>query len=147
MMTETKPTRNGFPAVAPGTHLLGEVISWTCPAVTVRYRAVIDALRESGLDETVARELAPRHAFSRACRRLARERIIRQVGEDERAITFQFTAERRDGDRFAYEMETLLSLDKGAGKVSCPLEGLATLAQELLDDAIASRNGGDISRL
>ena len=32
-MTTTMTTgRNGFPAVAPGTRLLGEVISWTCPA-------------------------------------------------------------------------------------------------------------------
>src|SRR3954469_5766546 len=121
MKTETKPTRNGFPAVLPGTRLLGEVISWTCPSVTVRYRAVIDALRESGLDETVARELAPRHAFSRACKKLARERIIRQVSEDESTITFQFTAEKKEGDRFQYEMETLLTLAKATGTVSCPL--------------------------
>lgn len=94
---------------------------------------MIDALRESGLDETVARELAPRHAFSRACKKLARDRIIRQVSEDEAAITFQFTSEKRDGDRFAYELETLLTLEKATGKVSCPLPGLATLAQEHLD--------------
>jgi hypothetical protein len=123
------------------------VISWTCPAVTVKHRAVIDALRESGLDETVARELAPRHAFSRACKKLARERIIRQVCEDESTITFQFTAEKREGDRFQYELETLLTLDKATGKVTCPLAGLATLAQEHLDDCIASRNGGDFTRI
>ena len=62
----TTTSRNGFPAVAPGTRLLGEVISWTCPAVTVRHTRVIEALRDSALDESVARELAPRHAFSRA---------------------------------------------------------------------------------
>jgi hypothetical protein len=146
-MTETSPARNGLPTVAPGTHLLGEVISWTCPAVTVRYRAVIDALRESGLDETAARELAPRHAFSRACRKLARERIIRRVSEDDAAVTFQFTSERREGGRFAYELETLLSLDKSSGRVSCPLPGLASLAREHLDECVASRSGGDITRL
>jgi hypothetical protein len=147
MTTETKPTRNGFPAVLPGTKLLGEVISWTCPSMTVRYRAVIEALRESELDEKVARELAPRHAFTRACKKLARERIIRQVCEDEATITFQFTAEKKEGDRFQYELETLLTLDKNTGKVSCPLAGLATLAQEQLDECIASRNGSDITRL
>ena len=147
MTTETKATRNGYPAIAVGTRLLGEVISWTCPAVTVRYRAVIEALRESGLDEKVARELAPRHAFSRACKKLAQQRIIRQVCEDESTITFQFTRESREGDRFQYEMETLLTLEKATGKVNCPLAGLATLAQEHLDECIASRNGGDITRL
>src|SRR5262245_50174407 len=110
MTTETLPARNGYPAVAPGTRLLGEVISWTCPSLNVRYRALIEALRESGLDESTARELAPRHAFSRACKRLARQRIIRQVAEDDATITFQFTAERREGGRFQYELETLLTL-------------------------------------
>jgi hypothetical protein len=147
MTTRTRPTSNGYPAIAPGTRLLGEVISWNCPPEKVRYRAVIEALRESDLDETVARELAPRHAFSRACRKLARERIIRQVSEDEATITFQFTSEKREGDRFQYELETLLHLDKNTGKVTCPLPGLATLAQEHLDDCIASRTGSDITRL
>jgi len=51
--------------------------------------------------------VAPRHAFTRACKTLARQRIIRQVSEDEASITFQFTSEKRRGDRFQYELETL----------------------------------------
>src|SRR5204863_490212 len=82
---------------------------------------------DAGLDESVARELAPRHAFSRACKKLSEARIIRQVAEDELIITFQFTAERRDCDRFEYELETMLTLEKATGKVSCALSGLATL--------------------
>ena len=39
--------------------------------------ALVDALTASGLDPGVARELAPRHAFARACRRLSDRRIIR----------------------------------------------------------------------
>lgn len=147
MTTDTKPVRNGFPALTPGTRLLGEVISWTCPAVTVKHVAVIEALRDAALDESVARELAPRHAFSRACKKLARERIIRQVSEDEKTLTFQFTKESREGGRFQYELETLLTLEKATGKVTCPLAGLATLAQEHLDECIAARNGGDITRM
>ena len=56
-------------------------------------------------------------------------RIIRQVGEDEAAVTFQFTSESRDGDRFEYALETMLTLDKKTGTVTCDLPGLATLAQ------------------
>ena len=62
---------NGLPAVAPGTKLLGEVIAWGCAGVTVRHADLIGALRATGLDESVARELAPRHAFARACQRLS----------------------------------------------------------------------------
>jgi hypothetical protein len=139
--------RNGFPAVAEGTKLLGEVISWTCPASAVKHSDLVLALRESGLDEGVARELAPRHAFSRACKRLARDRIIRQVAEDATSLTFQFTSESKAGDRFEYTLETMLTLEKATDRVSCELAGLASLAQEFLDRAIACRTGADITRV
>jgi hypothetical protein len=129
-----------------GARLHGEILTWTCNGVTVKHADLINALRDADLDEGVARELAPRHTFTRACRKLARDRIIRQVGEDETTITFQFTAERRDSDRFEYTLETLLVLDKESGKVSCELAGLATLAQERLDEAIVARTGGDVTR-
>src|SRR4051812_13693141 len=102
---------NGWLAPA-GAALLGEVISWNCPRLSVRHLDLIDALRAAGLDESVARELAPRHAFTRACKKLSDARIIRQVSEDAGRITFQFTAEHKDGDRFAYDFETLLTLEK-----------------------------------
>jgi hypothetical protein len=139
---------NGYyPSMAPGTKLLGEVISWTCPSTSVRHKDVVEALRDSGLDESAARELAPRHAFARACRKLAKQRVIRQVSEDQSTLVFQFTQESRIGDRYEYTLETLLTLDKAKGKVSCDLPGLATLAQEQLDDCLGTRNGGDLTRM
>ena len=135
-----------WPAAA-GTGLLGEILSWNCPRLSVRHLELIDALRAAGLDESVARELAPRHAFSRACKKLSDARIIRQVSEDASTITFQFTSEHKDGDRFEYDFETLLTLEKATGKVTCPLPGLATLAQEELDRCIAVRTGSDVTRI
>jgi hypothetical protein len=108
---------------------------------------LVDALAACGLDPGVARELAPRHAFARACRRLSDQRIIRQVAEDDATIRFQFTQESRHGDRFEYALETLLTLDKKTGQVTCDLPGLATLAQEELDRCIAVRTGGDVTRV
>ena len=133
--------------VAAGTPLLGEVIAWTCAGVAVTHPALLTALRDAGLDEGVARELAPKHAFTRACRKLSDQRIIRQVAEDEAAVTFQFTHEARAGDTFEYTLETLLTLDKRTGTVTCDLPGLATLAQEHLDHAIGARTGGDVTRV
>lgn len=130
-----------------GTRLHGEILTWSCNGVAVRYADLINALKDASLDEGVARELAPRHAFARACRKLARDRIIRQVAEDETTLTFQFTSERRDSDRFEYTLETLLTLNKGTGKVSCELPGLATLAQEKLDEATVARTGADVTRV
>jgi hypothetical protein len=135
-----------FP-VAAGTRLLGEVISWTCSGVAVTHPALLAALVDAGLDPGVARELAPKHAFTRACKRLCDRRIIRQVAEDEATVKFQFTAESRDGDRFEYTLETLLTLDKKTGTVTCDLPGLATLAQEELDRAIDARSGADVTRV
>ena len=140
------PAAAPFP-LAAGTTLLGEVISWTCSGVAVTHPALLAALRDAGLDEGVARELAPRHAFTRACRKLCDRRIIRQVGEDDTTVRFQFTAESRDGDRFEYALETMLALDKRTGRVTCDLPGLATLAQEELDRAIDARTGADVTRV
>jgi hypothetical protein len=132
---------------SPVTRLLGEVICWTCPGLSVAHSTLVEALSASGLDPAVARELAPRHAFARACRRLSDRRIIRLVAEDATTLTFQFTAESRAGDRFEYVMETLLKLEKQTGSVTCDLPELATLAQEELDRCIAVRTGSDVTRI
>src|SRR3954453_5215709 len=140
MIAKTEPRALPF-ALPEGTRLHGEILTWACNGVTVKHSDLVNALRDAGLDESVARELAPRHAFTRACRKLARDRIIRQVAEDGSAITFQFTQESRREDKFEYTLETLLVLDKESGTVSCELSGLATMAQEKLDDAIVARTG------
>jgi hypothetical protein len=141
------PKSNGLFTPTPGTRLLGEIITWSCAKVSIRHIDLIEALRDSSLEEGGARELAPRHAFSRACRKLAQQRIIRQVAEDETTIKFQFTAEHRDGDHFSYDLETMLTLLKATGKVTCDLPGLATLAQEELDRCLEARTGSDVTRV
>lgn len=146
-MSTSTASPNGFRTVSPGTKLLGEILSWSCAGLTVKHLGLMEALRDADLDESVARELLPRHAFSRACRKLARDRIIRPVAEDSTTITFQFTSEARAGDRYEYTLETLLKLEKQTGKVCCDLPGLATYAQELLDHHIAVRSGSDITRV
>ena len=135
-----------FP-LSTGSRLLGEVIAWTCAGIAVRHGDLVNALSAAGLDPAIARELAPKHAFTRACKKLSDQRIIRPVAEDENTVRFQFTAEHRDGDRFEYRLETLLTLDKKTGKVTCDLPGLATLAQEYLDQAIDARTGSDVTRV
>ncbi len=140
--TATPPVSAGV-----GTRLLGEVISWSCPGVSITHPALVAALEAAGLHAGVARELAPRHAFSRACKRLSEQRIIRPVSEDANTVRFQFTQESRDGDKFEYTLETMLTLDKQTGTVTCELPGLATLAQEELDRCIAARTGSDVTRV
>jgi hypothetical protein len=145
MSTLARPA-NGL-AVEPGTRLLGEIITWSATGVRVSHLTLVEALRDGGLDEGVARELAPRHAFARACKKLSEARIIRPVSEDAHVIKFQFTSERREEGRYTYEIETVLTLEKATGTVSCDLPGLVTLAQEELDRCIAVRTGGDVTRV
>ena len=135
-----------FP-VAAGVRLHGEIIAWTCSGVAVRHSDLVAALRDADLDEGVARELAPKHAFARACKKLSEQRIIRRVAEDGASMKFQFTAEHRSDDRFEYTLETLLTLDKRTGRVSCDLPGLATSAQEHLDHALGVRTASDVTRV
>ena len=146
MTTLTAP-RNGILPFAPGTRLHGEIITWAAAGVAIRHRDLVTALRDCDLDDGVARELAPRHAFTRACKKLARRRIIRQVAEDDTHLRFQFTAEKKEADHFIYELETLLTLEKATGRVTCDLPGLAALAQEHLDACIEARTGGDVTRI
>lgn len=147
-MSAVSAARSPVPVSLPaGTKLLGEVISWTCSGVAVTHPALVEALTAAGLDPAVARELAPRHAFTRACKKLSDARIIRRVAEDETTLTFQFTQETRSTDRLEYVLETMLTLDKQTGKVTCGLPGLATLAQEELDRAVTARTGADVTRV
>jgi hypothetical protein len=146
MTTVTIP-RNGPLSVPAGARLLGEILTWSCAGLAIGHRDLVRALRDTGLDEALARALAPRHAFRRACRKLAQARIIRQVAEDGTTIRFQLTAEHKEGARYCYDFETLLSLDKATGRVTCDLPALAALAQEHLDLCLQARTGGDVTRL
>lgn len=134
-------------SVRASTRLLGEVLAWACPGLSVAHAALVAALTDAGLEAGVARELAPRHAFSRACKKLSEQRIIRPVSEDANTVKFQFTQESREGDRFEYTLETMLTLNKQTGAVTCELPGLATAAQEELDRCIAVRTGSDVTRI
>lgn len=134
------------------TQVWGEVLSWSCKGLSVAYRRVVEALTDAGLDAGAAGELRPRHAFGRACRKLAGERVIRVVEENEKDVHFQFTRELKREGRFDYVLEAVLSLDKTTGRVSCDhtaaeMETLVRQAQAELDNAIAHRTGGDISRI
>jgi len=137
--------------------LLGEVISWNLPENTVvSYADLKQALAVAGLDDKVAREMLPRHAFARAAKQLAQQRIIRCTEDKPHLMTFQFTKEFLDENagRFQYQYETTLQLDKDTGQITQPYldtpelagRALVTEAQRLLDKAKGERNTADITR-
>jgi hypothetical protein len=117
-MTQTQQA-NPF-NVSGATAFLGEIITWQLPPKTVvTHTALVQALQAAGLDPAAARTLCNRHAFVRACKRLAAKRIIRNLSEDRFHISFQFTREHLAGDRFDYQFDAKLTLDKGTGQITC----------------------------
>src|SRR5207245_2558150 len=119
--------------------LLGEIITWSAGASSIPYPTVVQALKDASLDEKVAKELAPRHAFARACRKLSEERIIRQVKDDAGFLHFQFTAEQLVKEKYDYKFETMLTLNKETGDITSDIPALTKLAKEELDKAMEAR--------
>lgn len=149
--TKTSKTRSniqGLTAKLKDIPLLGEVVTWNARTdSTHKHADVVAALEAAGLDKDMARELLPRFAFSRACRKLAEERIIDVVREGEDEIIFQFTGKRLAGENWEYVKETNLTLNKITGSVSCPNKSLEKMAQTQLDAAMEERTTSDITKI
>lgn len=135
-----------------GVKMSGEILTWSVGlnGKKVPYTKIAESLRACELPDKYARQLCNRYAFARACRKLQQQRIIKIVKEDGDLMTFQFTAEKRAGegeDRFNYELETMLTLNKKSGEIACSIPGIATTAKELLEDSIGNRTASDITNI
>jgi hypothetical protein len=130
--------------------LLGELVSWGGSG-GVTHAAVVQALKDCGLDEKVAKEIMPKHAFTRAAKKMADEKIIEPVSEDKDYVRFQFTGKFLDGvgdDReIKYRKENVVVLDKVTGKIECRDKDLEQLAQRELDRSMAVRTTSDITQM
>ena len=126
---------------------LGEIITWQLRGISIRHLDLIAALEKAGLDSHVARELAPRNAFLRACSKLAKDRLIRKVSEDPYMVIFQFTKEIPAGERLDYRLETMLRLDKHTGRITCHHPELEMLVREEFDRCLEARSARDVSQI
>ena len=127
--------------------MLGEIITWKIQGVAISHADLISGLMASDLDCDVAKELAPRNAFARACSKLNNERIIRKVAEDHSTISFQFTREALEEGKFSYHFESLLFLDKHSGNITSENLELEQLAKEEFGRCLESRTANDVTRL
>lgn len=132
-----------------GVPLFGELVCWSCHGVKVSYHKIVQALREADLDPDVARRLLPRNAFRRACKELGQSRVIREIKElsNNTELVFQFTSEKKEDKKFAYELECLVSINRETGAVACSNEEVKQHAQALLNQAIETRTGSDVTRI
>lgn len=124
---------------------LGEVIAWMSKATS--QAALVAGLKAGGLDPALARDFLPRHAFSRALRKMEKNRVIRQVSEDKTHILFQFTSEAKIGDRFRYDLEATLTLNKASGRIECSSAALEATAKAMLDECMDARTATDVTSI
>lgn len=127
--------------------MLGEIITWKIQGVAISHADLLSGLMASNLDCDVAKELAPRNAFARACSKLDSERIIRKVAEDHATITFQFTREALEEGKFSYHFESLLFLNKHSGGITSENLELEQLAKEEFGRCMEARTANDVTRL
>jgi len=133
----------------PGVKLTGEIVAWEF-SLAKSYVAVREALKNRFFDEKTARTLPTRHAFTRALKRLERDRLVRPLMEDDRRVVFQLTREFKETGqvKFNYVFEATLELDKLHGTVtSTDDEALAKDLELRVAENCALRTTGDLSSM
>lgn len=150
-VTEKKVQRNRAKDLAEklkGIEMLGEIITWQVRRDQTRtYQDVIDALKQSKLDEKVARKILPRFAFTRACKKLKEQAIFDVVKDGTDTIRFQMTKKSMKSEEWVYAKDVDLVLDKVNGTIQCKRKELEALAQKLLDQALEIRTTADITHI
>jgi hypothetical protein len=129
-----------------GVPLHGQIVTWNASGPHTLPK-VIEALTDSGLDPKLARTLLPRHAFSRACRKLSEERVIDLFKEHEDSLVFQFTKKSLEQTGIEFHKETFVTLNKITGVVDCPNDQIKKLAQDTLDNCMVERTTSDITNI
>lgn len=134
-------------AVSAAVEWFGQCITWDPPddKSAIKYPVLVQALKDAGLDSDIAKELAPRNAFSRACKALAAERLIRTKSDENGLLTFQFNKATFENEQWDYPFETELVLNKTTGDISCPIAELQSFAKSELDRCMEDRTTGDIT--
>src|ERR1700733_4666022 len=96
--------------------LLGEIITLgSRSGTTSKHKDVITALKAAGLDEKVAREFAPKHAFTRACRKLAEDGVIDSWKKDGEYLVFQFSKRKTTDAGIEYHKDEFIKLHEVKG--------------------------------
>lgn len=129
------------------SRLVGWQVSFNFPD-SVSYATFRDAFIKSGWDVSIAREMLPRDAWSRATRSMKKNRDIDRVKEEEKTIAFQFTTKFLDegAAEMQFSKECVLTLDKETGTVTGDNDELASLAEKSIREHIGKRDSGDMLR-
>lgn len=127
--------------------LLGEVITWGMDNQVHSHSAVVQALKDAGLSTEPAKEILPRHAFTRASKKLTEDKVIDELAKDGDLLSFQFTKRELANKEWKYSKDTVLILNTATGKVECKDKKLESFAQRVLDKAIVDRTTADVTKI
>ncbi len=127
--------------------LAGEIVVWGFSGPGVKFSDVRQAIQNGNFDKKLLRDRLPRHAFARACHKMAEDRHIVLVSEDTDYIKFQFTAMKRDSAEIRYQKETVVSLDKKSGRVSSSIPTITRLAEQKLAESMGEFKSADMTAL
>lgn len=125
---------------------LGTIVTWRVPS-SVSLGKLREALTASGLGETLAGDMLPRNALSRALREMKEGRVIRTLRREGDLLYFQFTAEHFDETEITYSKEAELTLNMETGAIECTTEQIAEHARTLLGEHLGKRLTSDLTRL
>lgn len=136
--------------------MLGEIVSYSMDENRGHknsYVDVINALQQNGLDHNVAKPFTNAKAFTRACSKLKKDRVIDILGYNDKEVLFQIskkaTTEDADegGVEVEYKKENKLLLEKDTGVIHCKNTALKEKAEKLLAEAMEARTTGDVNNM
>lgn len=130
-----------------GMKLLGEIVAWKAQGGPWTHTEVVAALKKSGLNHEIARDILPQQAFRRAIRKLEGDQVVDAVREDDKHVKFQLTKKFLEAGQMKYEKDMDLMLLKAGGKIECEDKAIKERVQSLVDDAIETRTVGDITNI
>ena len=126
---------------------LGQIVTWRVPA-QVTLTDLRAALAAAHLDEELARDLHPRHVFSRALRDMKAGRVIcRLQGSTEDHVSFQITRQDAGLTEVVYERDAQVDMDLHTGAVTSDHAETELRARDLVEAHTKKRLTSDLTRL
>jgi hypothetical protein len=125
---------------------LGTIVTWRVPS-SVGLTQLRESLQKTGLGETLAADMHPRHALSRALREMKEGRVIRTLRREGDLLYFQFTTEHFDAAEITYTKEAELTLNLETSCIECTVPEIAEHARKLLAEHLNKRLTSDLTRL
>lgn len=131
--------------------LAGYSLTWSIDQ-KVSFGRILNALRAAEIDEKYLKELDAKATFSKAKRRMLKERTIDIVTDEGRYVVFQLTKKycSNDGSKplMEYVYECQITLDTDIGIISCPEDkDIEAKARILFEEAGCTRGDSEISKM